>query len=239
MSNRWFYRAAYWRGMKAARGVAALVLATSSVGFGALARDTGFDLPATLICVLVIWALPGQVILVSMMAGKASLAAATLAVTLSSVRLMPMVTSLLPVLRTKNTPRWPQALVAQMIAATTWLEARRLTPEIDPEHRISFTLGHGSGLMVVVLVTITGGYLLAGALPSMLSGTLMFLIPIYFLTALFIAAVLPADYLAVALGVVLGPLFALVAPELDLMFAGLIGGTLAFVYYKWRKKAVP
>jgi len=239
MSNRWFYGAAYWRGMRAAGGVAAIVLATSSVGFGALARDTGFDLVATLVSVLVIWALPGQVILVSMMAGKASLAAAALAVTLSSVRLMPMVTSILPIVRTDQTPRWAQALVAQMIAATTWLESRRLTPQLDPEHRISFTLGHGSALMLVVLVTITGGYLLAGVLPVMLAGTLMFLIPIYFLTALFIAAALPADYLAVGLGVVFGPLFALVAPELDLLFAGLIGGTAAFWFYRWRKKAAP
>ncbi len=235
-SKSWFWRHAFFHGVRKSLGVAALVLATSSIGFGALAHDSGISLTATVLMMLVIWALPGQVILITVMNTNAGLAAAALAVTLSAVRLMPMVASLLPVIRTGQTPRWVLALIAHMIAATTWLEARRHTPGLPAEERVSFVLGHALGLVSIVTSTIVLGYFLAAVLPTLLAAGLMFLIPIYFLVALIMSASIPADYISIFLGAVLGPVFAVITPNLDLMFAGVIGGTLAYGFYLLAKR---
>src|SRR5689334_25083200 len=95
--------AAFVRGLRAAwRSVFAYVLFGTYIGIGALAHDFGFSVGWMVLSTLLIWAAPAQVILVSTL-GSASLIDTALAVTLSSVRFMPMVVALLPMLRDAET----------------------------------------------------------------------------------------------------------------------------------------
>lgn len=226
-------------GVRRSVSVAGLVLATSSVGVGALSNDAGFTLVQTLLTTLLIWALPGQVIFITMVVSGAGLLATALAVTLSAVRLLPMVTSILPIIRTHETPRYVQIIIAHMTAATLWLEALRLAEEYPREQRAHFVIGLSVGLMTIILSAFTFGFLLATGLPPLFSAALIFLTPIYFLTALVMGAKARSDYASIVLGAVLGPVFTMITPELDLLFAGVIGGSLAFGVYRLERRRSP
>ena len=58
------------RGASSLFRVPAAVLCASSMGFGALARDSGLDLGLTLFINATVFALPGQVVLVDEIAGE-------------------------------------------------------------------------------------------------------------------------------------------------------------------------
>src|SRR5467141_2412189 len=90
-------------GIRAAwRSVFAYVLFGTYIGIGALAHDFGFSVGWVVLSTFLIWAAPAQVILISTL-GSASLIEVALAVTLSSVRFMPMVVALLPMLKGAET----------------------------------------------------------------------------------------------------------------------------------------
>jgi predicted branched-subunit amino acid permease len=69
----------------------------------------------------------------------------------------------------------------------------------------------------------------------MLLATLLFMTPCYFLLSLGQSARRRSDWLAIVLGLVLGPLLFLVLPGPDLLLAGTVGGTIAYVFGRvWR-----
>src|SRR3954447_13091864 len=82
------------------RSVFAYVLFGTFVGIGALGHDFGFSLSWMLLSTALIWAAPAHVILISALGTGASIVETAIAVTLSGVRLLPMVVALLPILRT-------------------------------------------------------------------------------------------------------------------------------------------
>ena len=75
-----------------------------------------------ILATLLIWAAPAQVILISTL-GSASLIEVALAVSLSSVRFMPMVVALLPMLKDANTRPHQLILPAHLTAISAWVEA--------------------------------------------------------------------------------------------------------------------
>src|SRR5664279_5781698 len=92
--------AAFFGGVKSALfAVFFLVLAGTYIGMGALAHDFGFPSWWLALSSILVWAAPAQVILISALGAGASLFEAALAVTLSAIRLFPMVVALLPLLR--------------------------------------------------------------------------------------------------------------------------------------------
>src|SRR5689334_18864732 len=82
---------AFVLGLRAGYSVAAFVLFATALGFGALARDSGFSLGHAAFLSLTMFALPNQVVLIDQLARGATVASAALAVTLAAVRLFPMV----------------------------------------------------------------------------------------------------------------------------------------------------
>ena len=66
------------------------------VGFGAMGKTSGFELSFTTLSSLLMFALPGQVVLMEMMVAGSSLIAIALAVTLTSTRFITMTISLFP-----------------------------------------------------------------------------------------------------------------------------------------------
>ena len=86
---------------------------------------------------LLIWAAPAQVILISTL-GTATLVEVALAVTLSSVRFLPMVAALLPMLKRAGTRQRDLLLPMHLTAISVWVEGMRLLPARPREraHRL-------------------------------------------------------------------------------------------------------
>jgi hypothetical protein len=79
------------------------------------------------------------------------------------------------------------------------------------------------------------GFELAGSLPKMLTAGLLFLTPMSFLCSTTRNARLLVDRLALAFGLVLGPLLVWWQVGLDLLWTGVIGGSAAYVIYRIRE----
>ena len=79
----------------------------------------------------------------------------------------------------------------------------------------------------IALVAIT--YEIVTELPKLIAGALFFLTPRYFLTSIWASARDRVIYFAMIFGLVLGLVFHQIVPEFDILVAGLVGGTLAFL----------
>jgi hypothetical protein len=102
-------------------------------------------------------------------------------VTVSAIRLFPMVVSVLPLVKTPRTKRRHLVLVTHFIAVTLWVECYRLLPKVPRERRLAFTHGLGCGLVIVCLVATTLGYGLAANLPPLFAAAILLLTPLAFL----------------------------------------------------------
>src|SRR5216684_2498726 len=114
--------AAFLAGFRAAwRSVMAYVLIGTYIGIAALAHDFGFSLWWLAASTVLVWAGPAQVILVSALGAGANPVETALAVGVSSARLLPMVISLLPLIRRPKTPFRALILPAHLTVVTMWI----------------------------------------------------------------------------------------------------------------------
>jgi len=216
--------------------VLTLVLFATYLGIGALAHDTHFSLGWALACTLFVWAGPAQIILISTLGSGATVVQAAIAVTVSAIRLFPMVVSVLPMIRSPQTKRRQLVLVTHFIAVTLWVECFRLLPQVPRERRIAFTHGLGMGLVSVCLVATTIGYSLAANLPELFGAAILLLTPLAFLLSTARNCRQLADILALGLGLALFPLVAMLHTGLDILISGASAGTIAFGVHWWRNR---
>ena len=227
---------AYLAGFRATwTSIFSYVLFGTYVGIGALSHDFGFTIWWSLLATILIWAGPAQVILVSALGGGASVIEAAIAVGLSAVRLLPMVVTMLPMVRHSSTPTWKVLLPAHFTAVSLWVEALRLLPAVPRENRVAFCNGLGTGYGLCALTATATGFYLAASLPPLLSAALLFLTPLAFLMSTLRNARMLVDRLALAFGIVLGPLFAWWQVGLDLMWSGIMAGTAAYAVHRVRE----
>ena len=219
----------FCRGTSGIISVPALILMVSFIGFGVLCRESGLTLGQSVFMTASVWALPSQVVLVGSMASGASLLVTAIAVTLSAVRLMPMVAAWVPMVRQPGTPRWRLLLLSHFVAITAWVWSFVALPPLPRAARIPYYAGFAVTLSVCNVAVTAASYLLAGALPVEAAAALFFLTPMYFLTALSAAARIAAERYALAIGLVLGPLLFWLDVGFNLLWAGLGGGTLAWL----------
>ncbi len=216
--------------------VFALVLLGNYVGIGALAYEFGFSLNWMLLSTLLVWAAPAQVILISTL-NTATLIEVALAVTLSSVRFLPMVVALLPMLKTKDNGPRHLVLPMHLTAISVWVEGMRLLPGKPESERVPFYNGLGIGLLAAALAASIVGYVLAAKLPTSLAAALLFLTPMALLMSVSRNSKTLIDKLAFGFGLVVGPVLAAQKIGLDLMWTGLIAGTAAYVIHRIREAA--
>jgi predicted branched-subunit amino acid permease len=216
------------------RSVFFYVLVGNYIGLGALAHEVGFSFWWMALCTMLIWAAPAQVILVSTLT-TASLWEVALAVTLSSIRFLPMVAAILPVMRRPGVRQCDLLLPMHVTAISVWVEGMRLLPLMAPERRIAFYNGLGVGLMSGAVVGGAVGFVLAAKLPPLLSAALLFFTPMAILMSSARNSRTLLDGLAFALGLVVGPIVAAQQIGLDLMWTGLIAGTIAYVVHRIRE----
>lgn len=220
------------RGMRGVISVPAAILLVSMAGFGVLAREAGLTLGQAVFMTAAVWALPSQVVLVGAIAGGASLLTAAVGVTLSAVRFVPMVASWMPMVRTERTAKWQLVVLSHFVAVTSWVVAALHLPKLPAEARLPYFAGFAITLTATATLVTGASHMVAGALPPVATGMLAFLTPVYFLVALSGAARLTAERLALGFGLVAGPLFQAAGLPLDLVWAGLVGGTLAYLGHR-------
>ncbi|MBD9372402.1 AzlC family ABC transporter permease [Rhizobium sp. ARZ01] len=229
----------YWfiQGMRGLFSVPAIILMLSFVGFAAFTAEAGVPVGQVMFMTGIVWALPAKVILVGSMLSGANLAAAFIAVTLSSVRMMPMVASLIPELRSRKTPTWVLLVLSHFVAITAWVFAMERISAVPRDRRVAFFAGFGTTLTTVNILLVGVAYGLVTKFPPIVSGCLFFLTPVYFLTSICVSARHRVIYWALGTGLVLGVVFREIAPEFDILLAGLVGGTIAWAGERqWRLK---
>jgi predicted branched-subunit amino acid permease len=215
--------------------VLTLVLFATYLGIGALAHDTHFSLGWVLASTALVWAGPAQIILISTLGSGATVVQAAIAVTVSAIRLFPMVVSVLPMIRTPQTKRRHLVLATHFIAVTLWVECFRLLPHVPRERRIAFTHGLGIGLVSVCLIATTIGYGLAANLPQLFAAAILLLTPLAFLLSTARNCRQLADILALLLGLALFPLASMLHTGIDILISGVSAGTIAYGVHWWRE----
>jgi predicted branched-subunit amino acid permease len=229
--------------LRAALSLPGLVLLGSMVGFGGFAHGAGWTLLDTLLSTAIIWALPAQVILVGSLAGGTGVVAALVAVSLSSVRFVPMVCSILPMIRHPKGPRlWIEIAASHFCAQTVWILTLLNAEKLPRDRRTAFYFEMAVLTVAVSLVGCAIGWLIAGRLPRPLDIALLMLTPVSFLLSTEKTAKGFDLKLAFALGLVLLPLVHVVAPRLglgswELLLTGLLAGSLAFAAGSWGARA--
>ncbi|MEP3047583.1 MAG: AzlC family ABC transporter permease [Roseibium sp.] len=218
------------RGARAAISIPAFILTAAFVGYAGLARETGLTLAETLAMTGLVWALPSVVVLTGAISAGMGLIPAGIAVALASVRLMPMTMALMPLIKVPGkTKNWHLLLASHFVAVTAWVYAMKNLPDLPREGRLPFFVGFGGAISTFVFCMTGIAYLLVERMPDIVAGALFLLTPVYFLCSLWGAARLNADKAAMIAGLAFGPLFFLCFPGLDLLWTGLVGGTIAYL----------
>lgn len=221
---RWFAR-----GAQQFLSIPAMILMASFVGFAGLARASGIGLVETVVMAGGIWALPSCVVLVGAVQTGAPLAATFIAVSLSAFRLMPMVMSIVPVMRAERTSKLTLLFLSHFVAVTAWVFGMAKLPGLPREARAAYFAGFAVTLTTGAMIVAGVSHELAGALPPLLAAGLTLLTPLYFTVSLWGAARLASDRLALAFGVATWPAMHWLEPNFELIWTGLIGGTAAFL----------
>lgn len=228
------------RGMRGIFSLPALILMTSFIGFSAFALESGITRSEAVFMTLSIWALPAKMILIGAMTSGAGLATCFLVVTLSSIRMMPMVASIVPEMRTAKTPTWLLLFLSHFVAITAWVFATQNLRKVPRDARVAWFAGFGMTLTAVSATIVAVCYGVVAAFPPIIAGILFFLTPVYFVSSIWASAKQSVVKIAFVVGIIAGPLFAVIEPEFDILYAGLGGGTLAYLFDRFwlrREKA--
>jgi len=202
------------------------VVMGSMIGYGSLARETGFSLWLALVATGTVWSLPAQMAMAELYTVGASGAAIALAMSLANLRFLPMAVSLTPLLG-DGRRGWRYVMI-QMISVNTWVGSTRRCPQLPPGQRGPYYVGYATACMIAGLVATAVGYGLAGTLPRAATLGMVFLNPVYF--ALVFADVRQrAGIIALLAGAIVGPLIHLLAPNWGLVATGVLAGTAAYL----------
>jgi predicted branched-subunit amino acid permease len=219
-----------WRlGVAEAFGVPAAVLGAGFIGYGALSADAGYSLWITTFSTVVIWALPGQLVLHEMYGVGAAPIGIVLAVALTAVRFLPMAVTLMPLVRDERHSRLKLYLAAHFVSMTSWAVGMRRCTDLPREDRLAYLVGFSVTCWSACLVTGAVGYFAGGLLPQSVRLGSVFLTPLYFLCILIGDARTRLARVALLCGAVGGPAFYLLDPQWGLLLAGVAGGSLAYV----------
>jgi predicted branched-subunit amino acid permease len=219
----------YIEGARQAASGPMFIVALSLISVGSLARDSGAPFGVAVLSTLFVWAGPAQVVYFGALIAHVPPLAIALAVTLSSVRFLPMCLALLPMLRGRATHWVTMVFASHFTAMTVWAESMRRILPLPREARLPFYFGFAFACIIATTLSTAAGYILVGAVPKPLAASLLFMTPIYFCATLVRNAQLPLDFLALGCGFFLMPLFSfLCGPDFDLLVLGVCGGSFAW-----------
>tara|TARA_Y100001001_G_scaffold135228_1_gene136156 strand:- start:790 stop:1494 length:705 start_codon:yes stop_codon:yes gene_type:complete len=206
----------------------AIALGCCFVAIGALLKNLGFNIQESIFSTLLIYALPGSLVMAESLLVGASLLNIFLAVWLVNARLYPMTVSLMPLLTHKSQPRWKYYLSCHFIAVSAWLIMKSRYQSVEKKHRIDFWIGIGTATWSVAILGTLIGFLSADFLNKDMMIGLAIVNPVYFMCMMVGAMKTIQVSLSVILGAILGPLFFFISPEWSILYGGFSAGTIAF-----------
>lgn len=220
-------RAVFARAIGDSMSLPAFILLTTMMGFGSLARVSGFAPEMAVAATLLIWGLPGQLAMVDLAGAGHSIVAAVVACSLANARFFPMVVSFLPHVSAGLARSWPLFVCAQMLSINSWVMCVRAFPGVAPVYRRFYYLVFAASIIGAAVLGTLLGYHATGVLPRPIVLGFIFLSPLFFALVMVAVPGLPAR-----LSLVFGALVMLVAhdvaPEFDLLVSGVVGGSLGF-----------
>ena len=226
-----------WRlGVSEAFGVPAAVLGAGFVGFGALSADAGYSLWVTSLSTVIIWALPGQLVLNEMFGVGAAPLVIVLAVALTAVRFLPMAMTLIPRVRDERHAPWTLYLGAHFVSMTSWAVCMRRFDDLPRPDRLPYLIAFSVTCWASCVVTGGIGYYAGGLLPGVVRLGLVMLTPLYFLCMLVGDARTRLARIALACGALSGPPLYLLDAQWSLLLSGLLAGTIAYALQRWLKE---
>ena len=183
-----------------------------------------------LLSTVLVWAAPAQVILISALGAGATPLEAALAVGLSGVRLSADGGGAAAAAEARAARGCVDLILpAHFTAVSMWVESLRLAAgrAARAAHRLLQRARHrlmvGGGRAAT-----SSAFIWRPVLPAADRAALLFLTPMSFLISTRATPRMLVDRLALALGLVVGPLLACAHVGLDLMWTGLVGGTPAY-----------
>jgi len=215
-----------WRaGLLASLGPQSVAMMATFVAFGAASHAGGMPIGWMLASCLLVYGMPGQMILLGVPGLPGVLGA-----TVANARFVPMAVTLGPYLGPRG---W---LGAHFIAITPWVVALRHLPGVHPRLGLAWFLGCGNASWTMGAMAATVGYVSAGALPVTMRAGLLYANAFYF--AMLMAADLtrPAARPAVLGGLAAAPLALWLPPAEGLLLAGLLGGSGAWLWARFRRR---
>jgi predicted branched-subunit amino acid permease len=215
-------------GLAAALGAPAIAMGATFLAFGAAVREAGLGPFWALGASLLIYGMPGQLVLLQFAAAPGGGAApAVLGAVAANARFLPMAVALTPWLGGGG--RWARFLALPFIAITPWAAAMRALPGLAPAARLPWFLGFALASWCLAGLATAAGHALMPMLDPALLAALLFANPLYFALLLAAGMEAPESRRAVLAGALAAPVGLLLPPAWALLGAGLLGGTLAFL----------
>ncbi len=210
----------------------------SFFGLSIFAQNLGVHLHEIILMTIIVWALPAQMLGLTLYAKDVPTFLLILATSMTSIRMLFMTIDILPRLRLRCAHRITDYVIGYFMSITTWLEYQRLEPTIRKRsQRSGFFLGLGIGQMFYMVCVCAIAYTFSHHIPQTMLITLTFVPATFFYVALFSRAQIHADYWAIGLPSVLLPLLHFVYPQLDILLSAIISGSLVwYCDYRIRRR---
>ena len=207
----------------------AIALGCCFIAIGALLKNIGFNIQESIFSTMLIYALPGSLVMAESILIGASLLSIFIAVWFVNARLYPMAVSLFPLMMDESQPKWKYYLSCHFIAVSAWLIMKSNYENIEKKDRVDFWIGIGSATWSVAVFSTALGFYISDYLNKDMLMGLAILNPIYF-TCMMVGAMKTIQIaLSVTLGAILGPIFYFFSPEWSILLGGLIAGSIAFL----------
>nr|WP_314075559.1 AzlC family ABC transporter permease [uncultured Roseococcus sp.] len=210
-----------------ALGAPALAMAATFMAFGAAVQAAGLGMGWGLAAGQLVYGMPGQMVLLAAVGAPGGALPAVLGAVAANARFLPMAVALGPWLGPHVRLRF---LAVPFIAVTPWAMAMRRLPDLPPGDRLAWFLGFALTSWTVAGLSTWLGHLVAPVLDGWILAALLFVNPLYFGTILAGDTRFAPARRAVLCGAVATPLVLLLPASWALLGAGLVGGTVAFLW---------
>jgi predicted branched-subunit amino acid permease len=213
----------------------AFILLFTMMGFGSFASSAGFGVDMAALASLLIWGLPGQLVMVELTASGQNIVAIVFACSLANARFLPMVVSFLPKISDRRSGFAQLVFDAQLLSINSWAVCLREFPLIEPGQRRLYFVTFALIILLAGVIGTLIGHQASVLLPRAIILGLIFVSPLFF--ALVLSSVSSLSHrLSLLLGCAVVPLMHLWFPSVDLLITGLFGGSIGFIVGKlWGK----
>ena len=206
----------------------AIALGCCFIAIGALLKNLGFNIQESIFSTMLIYALPGSLVMAESILVGASLLSIFIAVWFVNARLYPMAVSLFPLMMDESQPKWKYYLSCHFIAVSAWLIMKSNYQTVEKENRIDFWIGIGTATWSFAIIGTIIGFIASDYLNKDMMIGLAIVNPVYFMCMMIGAMKTIQIGVSVILGAILGPAFYFISPEWCILYGGFAAGTVAY-----------